>query len=884
MANKPTQENTTGSKRPTGQLPTSNASEKQEKKQLKLAFSWSMLDRKRYYLALLLIVSISIGILLSPGLLSQSKTYDNSWLGQITTKDIRSPGDYNIVDLSATETKRQEAERAINPIYDHYTTLGKEIQQRIDLAFDKSQKMLYDFIIDNLVIAEEQEATSKKRHSRTNKKSNAKDTDVDEENAPAPEQIYIQRIERVKKNLEIYVAKISKDNSLKKALTDLLVGQHSDFNRTIHAVIPEEDYLLLANYSFADDLRNSLKRMVGDIMSRKIINDKELMERGGSEEITLRVLDDSGRLPTEYQLRDSGSILDYKEINQSLWRYTTILSDLGPRQRNLLLKIGGKLVQPTLTFNRDLTQSRRLAAREAVKPMIIPIKKREIIIRDGERFEKRHLMILKGIQREMASVNPIEVMVGYSLFFMVLISTLAIFARNNIRKFNPHMVDFLMMTLLILLFILMVKAVGIIAAALGPVLPNVDSNIFFLGIPVAAGAAMVRIVTNSETATYFAILTSILYSFFSANPFFMGIYALVTSLVAADSVGQCRTRTTLFFAGLRVSLVAMLLIIFMHLYSGRITNLEFLYALIAATASGIATGLVLTGITPLIEFLFGYTTDIKLLELSNLNHPLLKKLIVQAPGTYHHSILVGSLVEAAAESIHANPLLARVAAYYHDIGKIKTPHYFAENQRDGDNPHDTLSPSMSVLILQSHVKEGVELARQYNLGAIITDIIEQHHGTNLIRYFQHKASEMRKEGANVSDDERDFRYPGPKPQTREAGLVMLADATEAATRSLENSSKERIQGMVQKIINMIFRDGQLNECELTLKDLHLIARAFTQILVGLYHNRPSYPGQQKPQEKTPNGRTGSQQTKKAEDPPSDVEDDDDKDLRRLGMH
>jgi hypothetical protein len=228
------------------------------------------------------------------------------------------------------------------------------------------------------------------------------------------------------------------------------------------------------------------------------------------------------------------------------------------------------------------------------------------------------------------------------------------------------------------------------------------------------------------------------------------------------------------------------------------------------------------------------------MELANLDQPVLRDLMVQAPGTYHHSVIVGALVEAAAEAIGANPLLAKVSAYYHDLGKMKKPLYFVENQGYGVNKHEKLAPSMSSLILISHVKDGVELARKHKLSREIIDIIQQHHGTSLIAYFYHKAQNCR----NTAQPEiniEDYRYPGPKPQTREAGLVMLADAVEAASRSLVEPNPARIQGLVQKIMNNIFSDGQLDECELTLKDLHSIARSFNKILSGIFHRRIAYP-------------------------------------------
>jgi hypothetical protein len=255
----------------------------------------------------------------------------------------------------------------------------------------------------------------------------------------------------------------------------------------------------------------------------------------------------------------------------------------------------------------------------------------------------------------------------------------------------------------------------------------------------------------------------------------------------------------------------------------------------------LAMPILVMGVAPLAEAVFGYTTDIKLLELANLNHPALKELIVQAPGTYHHSIIIGSLVEAAAEAIDANPLLARVCAYYHDIGKGRNPLYFGENQR-GENRHEKLASPMSALIVKRHVSDGMEMARQYKLPKRVADAIPQHHGTRLVGYFFHKALQEQEGRSDMQQiDENHYRYAGPKPQSREVALVMIADAVEASSRAMQDPTPAKLQTLVQKIVNGIFADGQLDECDLTLRDLNEIARAFYRTLGGIYHTRPDYP-------------------------------------------
>ena len=274
------------------------------------------------------------------------------------------------------------------------------------------------------------------------------------------------------------------------------------------------------------------------------------------------------------------------------------------------------------------------------------------------------------------------------------------------------------------------------------------------------------------------------------------------------------------------------------LLSPQLTAPTWTYHLLWAAIGGIFSGMLGGALAPVAEFLGGYTTDIKLLELSSLERPLLRELSLQAPGTWNHSMVVGQMCEMAAEAIHANPYLARVGAYYHDIGKIKKPAYFVENQIGRENRHDKLTPSMSALIIKAHVKDGIDMAEQVRLPQSITDFIAQHHGTSLIEYFYEKALKEAEHGELV--DETHYRYPGPRPQTKEAGLLMLADAVEAASRTLTDPTPAKIQGLVQKIINKIFASGELGESNLTLKDLHKIAKSFTRVLSAIYHRRIEY--------------------------------------------
>jgi len=322
------------------------------------------------------------------------------------------------------------------------------------------------------------------------------------------------------------------------------------------------------------------------------------------------------------------------------------------------------------------------------------------------------------------------------------------------------------------------------------------------------------------------------------------IVTLAAGVTAARAVFSFNSRNAIYWAGLQTGLVkafAILLVYSIDNIRSDSLLVELLWATGAGFISGLLSAFVTLTVIPFLESTFNYTTDIKLLELSSLNHPLMQEMMMKAPGTYHHCMAVGTMVDAAARDIGANPLMAKVMANYHDIGKMEHAQYFIENQRPGYNPHDHVSPHMSKTILVAHVKDGAEMAIRHKLGKPIVDGILQHHGTTLISYFYNKALEEQDEDVTGHVEESDFRYPGPKPQFKEAALCMLADSIEATARSLDEPTPGRLNAIVDNIIESKFMDGQLNECNLTIKDLATIKESFKKILQAIYHQRMNYP-------------------------------------------
>jgi len=466
----------------------------------------------------------------------------------------------------------------------------------------------------------------------------------------------------------------------------------------------------------------------------------------------------------------------------------------------------------------------------------VMLKKGEIIVREGERVNEEHLkkMVILG---KLEKGWPLFVNRFILLFLFLSLSFIIIYeyADKNIKKFTLTPKDVVFCSAFTLFSIVFVKALLLVFEYF----PQGHARDLFYIIPLFSFGMIMRIVLFSEAAIILSIVFASCVSIMFGNSFATFMYVFLGNVLASYFSGKCENRNTILKAGVYSSFITGFIVVLHSAYTGQ--KFSDLYInVIFILFNGIGSSFIALGLLPIIEHIFDYTTDIRLLEVANLDNPLLEEMMVNAPGTYHHSIIVGNLSKAAAESIGAHPLLARVSAYYHDIGKLKMPHYFIENRKGFEDAHKSLTPNMSALIILSHVKEGVELAEKHRLGNKITDIIREHHGTSLVSFFYNRAKGMEDPELHIIE-EKDFRYAGPKPQTKEAGIVMLADAVEASSRILDEPTPKRLENHVQRVVENIFLDGQLDECELTLKDLHAIQKSFVAILIGIFHQRIEYP-------------------------------------------
>ncbi|MDP2831173.1 MAG: HDIG domain-containing protein [Candidatus Omnitrophota bacterium] len=372
----------------------------------------------------------------------------------------------------------------------------------------------------------------------------------------------------------------------------------------------------------------------------------------------------------------------------------------------------------------------------------------------------------------------------------------------------------------------------LISFCLGYFLIRQGLSIYF--IPVAIIPMLsVLLFNNLEVAYFLSLGTCISLAALSPEPFKAWFILMTSCVCAIQLVNNARKRAQVIQAGIIAGILQLVsLILLEHLMLNQAQR--YLIILI----NGLLSGVITLGILPFFEYILQTVTNISLLELADFNHPILQRMILEAPGTYHHSLVVGNLSDTACSVVDANGLLARIGAYYHDIGKLQKPEYFIENQDIKKNAHDELTPTMSKLIIMNHVKEGLELAKKYSLSPILWDFIQQHHGSSLVYYFYRRALEGKEENQEVAEE--GFRYPGPKPNTKETAIVLLADSVEAATRSLKDPTPDKIEETVRKVINNKFIDGQLDECELTLKDIEKISSVFSKILSGIYHSRVNY--------------------------------------------
>ncbi|MCB2145769.1 MAG: HDIG domain-containing protein [Deltaproteobacteria bacterium] len=748
----------------------------------------------RWALLVLIVVVFTTG--LYPSLVIKKHRYN---IGDVVKTDIKATEDFIIEDLAATEALRRQAVDNVVPVYDLNPKILKGTVTRLNDAFEKL-RLIY-----------EQEAKKLETKSQTSPAPQSTPGGAPVEPADVPDLPQVPLAER-------------------------MLAQKSLLEKAIGIEISNGAFSILTEHGFSKDIPKLLTTIITQVLSAGVAVNKEILLKESDRGITLR----------NVETLTETHVLNLKQFYGPDQAKTMVrvvgdplLKGMNYALLNLMVDFSQQLIQPNITLNSHETEARKEVAAQQTKPVLYMIKKGEMLLREGERVTPLQLRKLEAMEGQAdAHQVPLAGSGAVALLTAILVIQYHVRLKRRIEFANTGNKDLLFLSCIMVSFIIVVKISTTLPDAwfLGLPLSRPASAVGF-GIPLAAGAMIVCLFMGRETALIFALALALCTSMLLQGGLETFIYFILSCTMASWWLQDCRERKIIIKTGAKLGLLNAFLAVVIDVYLGTASWATLPFDLTVAFLGGIGAGIITAGMAPVVEMVFHYTTDITLLELANLDRPILRRLMLEAPGTYHHSMVVGSLVEAAAAEIGANPILAKVCGYYHDIGKLKQPLYFIENQSDGRNKHDKLAPSMSALILIAHVKNGVEIAREHKLGQVIIDTTQQHHGTSLISYFYEKAKSVKGEDAVNIDD---FRYPGPRPQTREAGLVMLADVVEAASRTLENPTPSRIQGLVQNLINKIFSDGQLDYCELTLKDLHRIARSFNKILNGIHHHRIEY--------------------------------------------
>ncbi len=698
-------------------------------------------------------------------------------LGMIAPKNIKADYPFLVEDEQATEQKKMIDAENILPVYDYNSKMAHHIKTKLLKSLSTA--------------ANRQEMLAKE-----NKAVNASD---------------IRHLQKEKQflesNLGIYLS-------------------------------PEEFYVLNEN-KFSEDMQQKFSNLIISFYENKYITGDVFEKMEKQKGIIIKTINNQ----IIEEIKDASSLLNMNDIEDHLLKTVNMVFRHDEDSlKSVALSLTKKLIEPNLTFNKEATEKKKLAVIGDTHLSFFKVEKNEMIVREGEKIGYLQLAKLNAFYKYAQEHKFTRLTTTLGFFFTAMFLSIVLYlwrTRNWTKTSERSNLDLLVFGLIALLQIVLIKAGIFISMAINRSFPFIPADASYFAIPFALGAMMIAILINRNVALIISALTSFLIGFIFDEKIIFPLFSFLGSIAASYQIVRIRRRSVFMKIGVFLGFINMLAIVCLNLITGSLLN-DLWLRLIMGFVGGIFTGILVAGLTPLFESAFGFITDIKLLELANLNQPLFQKMIIEAPGTYHHSIIVSSLAEAAAEAIGANSLLVKVSAYYHDIGKLKKPLYFIENQHTSDNRHDRLSPKMSGLIIISHVKDGCELAARAKLGRQIINIIWQHHGTSVVSFFYDKAKKDKDESIR-SLSENDFRYPGPKPQTKEAGLIMLGDVIEASSRTLSNPTPARIKSLVRERIEGIYMDGQLDECELTLSNLNTIAETFTKILTGIFHHRVDYP-------------------------------------------
>jgi cyclic-di-AMP phosphodiesterase PgpH len=630
------------------------------------------------------------------------------------------------------------------------------------------------------------------------------------------------------------------NQALQVSILDKRKAAIDEFGKSLSIDLSEPEKQVLDLNFLTKDLEEQLVRLLSEVLTRKIVVSKEVLPVE-KDKIEIRNLV-SGEI-TITETTDDFLELRTARVLISTLIGGNLLEDESGKKKNLLNILGQKLVRPTVSENKQEYEDRKVELVSNMSPVFFSVKKGEIIARAGDRATAHQVELINSYYEVAANQEKLPGLIGVVLFAFISLLLMIIALRLPGRVLETGIKNHLLILTAILLSLLIVKGGALVGELVETRYLSVQNQAYQYLLPVTLGSMLVGILLSFEAAVLTGLLSALFCTIMLQSDLYYFVYAILGCIVASLPVTKFESRYSLLLHGLKISAINLPMVLIIYLIESNQVGVFSWFSIVAGLIAGVLTAIIISFLLPFFESIFDVTTNIKLLELSNMNHPVLKELILKAPGTYQHSIIVGNLAEVGAQEIGANPLLARVAAYYHDIGKAADASFFIENQAPNlPNIHDSMDPYDSTDVIIKHLKDGVDTSVKNRLGRVIADIIQQHHGTNLVRYFFNKAVEQNSENDDSRQiEESRFRYPGPKPQSLEAALVMLADISEACCRSLDSPESDLIKEMTGKVCWNIMKDGQLDESSMTLNQYHAVVAVYTKMLISFYHQRIKYP-------------------------------------------
>ena len=602
---------------------------------------------------------------------------------------------------------------------------------------------------------------------------------------------------------------------------------------------PEPSIVFLIEAGFDAAIEARLGHALRQTLRHRVVGSRAIL-LAQSGRVALR----DTRTGREWKEQSLGEILSLDEARQ-LGLRSLREAGSGSSEAQAMGPLLSDLIAPNLILNGALTEARRVEAEARIEPLIVRIPKGKVLIRRGDLVSEETARTLQSFNRAREASASGRVILGNLLLLSLLLFFMSRYVFMYQTSYRRERRLFALMIVIMVLGLTLDRGFEWLFGNLVDnfqMQPYANPAYYRAMIPVATGSMLITLLMNPRVGMAYALFSVPLFGMLMDWDLALLLFCLLSNLAGIYGISAYRQRTALIRAGIVLGVVNAVAVLGLQSIVGQqVPGSHLLFQMFCGFAGGILVAILVSFLLPLLEWLFSVLTDVRLLELSTLNNPLLRRLAVEAPGSYNHSVLVGTLAEAAAEAIGANALFCRVAAYYHDVGKMAKPGYFVENQVEGLNRHDHLSPHMSALVIASHVREGIELARSHGLPQQVLDIIPQHHGTRKINYFYEKARQTESPQTGPVR-ESDFRYPGPKPQSREAAIFMLSDSIEAAARTLEDPSPARFKGLIQRITSDVMTDEQFSECDLTFAELEKTKAAFLKTLCSIYHHRVDYPG------------------------------------------